>query len=102
MGTYSGVGGNPAGGDDATRRLFAIEFAGGPLEGMQDYSALEARVNTTGGKLQGTVITRNPHTGGVRISIDFEPEGAQMLDLRCSLWLQQQPVSEVWIYRWTV
>ncbi len=100
-GTYGGAGGNPALDENTSRRLLVIEFTGGPLDRLQDFTALRAVVDSTGGKMAPAVLTRNPNTAGVRVSIDFDPDGADMLDLRCSLSLGQRTISEVWIYRWS-
>ncbi|WP_152527902.1 glucan biosynthesis protein [Lutibaculum baratangense] len=99
-GTFGGAGGNPALHENTSRRLLVAEFVGGLLAEMTDLSEIEPVVTTTGGEMARPVISRNPHTSGIRVSMDFDPQGAQMIDLRCSLARGGKTISEVWIYRW--
>lgn len=101
VGTFGGHGGNPALDEQTDRRLFVVEFAGGPLGDLAPDAVVEAMVAASAGEVAPPVVTRNPATGGVRVSIDFDPEGAETLDVRCSLTMSGEVISEVWIYRWS-
>jgi glucan biosynthesis protein len=43
----------------------------------------------------------NPVVGGWRLSFLLFPEGADSCELRATLHLDQELLSEVWSYRWT-
>ncbi|MGE0723794.1 MAG: glucan biosynthesis protein [Alphaproteobacteria bacterium] len=85
----------------AKTRLFVIEVAGGRLGTMPPDAPLRAQVSADQGKLQNVVAQPNPETGGWRISFELVPGGAKVVELRGQLMGAEEPVSEVWLYRWT-
>ena len=43
----------------------------------------------------------NPETGGWRLSFNLNPESKPVVELRAQLMQGDEPLSEVWVYRWT-
>jgi periplasmic glucans biosynthesis protein len=43
----------------------------------------------------------NPATGGWRISFTLTPNKEPVIELRAQLMRDDQPLSEIWLYRWT-
>ena len=89
--------GSGASGED---RLFVLDFAGDVLKG-QDASGIQALVKSDKGTIANQVVQANPATGGVRVSFQFRPGGETKAELYAQLRLDDQPLSETWLYQWT-
>ncbi|MBL8908991.1 MAG: glucan biosynthesis protein G [Rhizobiales bacterium] len=78
------------------RRLFVVDFAGDNLAGevIPDVSA-------SAGKISNIVLQPNPQAGGSRLTFEFDPEGAELVEFRCVLKRGAEQISETWLYRWT-
>ncbi|MEC9367946.1 MAG: glucan biosynthesis protein [Pseudomonadota bacterium] len=89
---------------DHKRRLFVIDFAPPRFgENLLDKSAVEASVSASRGKVVNIVGRYSRPTGRYRVSFEMMPEGAELSELRVVLTgVQQKPMSETWLYRWTV
>ena len=79
-------------------RIFSIDYGPHPALG-DDPDRLEARVTTTGGRISGTILQRNPATGGMRLDLTLvdDPSFAEM---RAEIWRAGRPAAEVWVNRW--
>lgn len=87
--------------NERTKRVFVIDFMGEGLSGEAlAGEPVEAEASATAGELAAPVVKTRPETGGVRVSLEFDPQGAPVAELRCSLRRGGKPVSETWIYRW--
>jgi periplasmic glucans biosynthesis protein len=89
-----------AGPEEGTRR-FVIDFVGGRLGELKSDAAIEPAITTSAGAVQHPVAQSNPATGGWRVSFVLAPGGAVLCELRCTLMLGDELLSEVWSYRWT-
>ena len=89
------MGGRPEGG-----QIIAIDFAASDRV-PQDLAEIEVLVRTSAGIVSSGVVQRNPETGGPRLAFTFVPEGAALAEFRAQLRLRGEPLSEVWLYRWT-
>ncbi len=89
----TGVG---AKGENAT--IFVLDVTGDRLKAV-DPKTLRGVVSAEKAKIQNIVIVPNPATGGVRLSFELLKEKAPV-EIRASLTQDNDPVSEVWIYRW--
>jgi periplasmic glucans biosynthesis protein len=89
-----------AGGEKGTR-LFVIEFVGGRLAELTPDAPVKMDVTTSAGTVKSAVAQPNPATGGWRVSFVLDPTGAKLCDMRGILRLGEDPLSEVWNYRWT-
>lgn len=85
---------------DSNRKVIAIDFANHPAlpEKLED---LEIYLNSSKLTLSEGVLQRNPETGGPRLAFNFDPSETDQAEIRAQLFYKKQPVSEVWLYRWT-
>lgn len=80
-------------------RIAAIDFA--PHQALpEDLDRLTIHVSSNAATIAGTLLQRNPETGGPRLAFSFEPSG-NAAELRAQLMLDGRSVTEVWLYRWT-
>jgi periplasmic glucans biosynthesis protein len=89
------IGGAPDNG-----RLFVLDLAGGNLKGTKLESA-RANVTADKGKIANVVIQPNPEIEGWRVSFRLTTEKEPVVELRAQLMQGSEPLSEVWVYRWT-
>jgi periplasmic glucans biosynthesis protein len=82
-------------------RLFVIEFAAGRLAELTPDAPVNVEITTSAGTVKRPVAQPNPATGGWRVSFVLDPAGAKLCDMRGILKLSEEPLSEVWSYRWT-
>lgn len=81
-------------------RRFVLDVAGRtPLEPKA--SDVKAAVSCDNGELRNIVTQPNPVTGGWRISFEFDSKKSRAAELRAVLLSGEEPLSEVWLYRWT-
>lgn len=80
--------------------VFAIDFAADPRfpENLGDMKRV---IRSSAGEVTQGVIQRNPVTGGPRLAFTFHPGEADLAEFRVQLLGDDQPLSEVWLYRWT-
>ena len=89
------MGGRPEGG-----QIIAIDFAASDRV-PQDLSTIETLVRSSTGTVTPGIVQRNPETGGPRLAFTFMPDDATLAEFRAQLRLGGEPLSEVWLYRWT-
>lgn len=80
--------------------LAAIDFAPHPAL-PEDPDYVRVQCGSSAGRLREGILQRNPQTGGLRLDLGFDPDGADRMELRAQLLAGGRPVSEVWLYRWT-
>ncbi|MFO1433176.1 MAG: glucan biosynthesis protein [Candidatus Competibacteraceae bacterium] len=78
---------------------FAIDFAGGPLEQLDKQAPVKLVAGTTRGSLRNPGAFQVAGTRRWRGNFDIELEGAEPLDLRAYLRLNDQALSETWLYQ---
>lgn len=83
-----------------SRTLVSIDFTDHPaLSGApDDYTRI---VRTNRGEVTDGVLERNPRTGGLRLTFGIEPAEHTSMELRAQLLRDGEPVTEVWLYRWS-
>ncbi|MGC1503053.1 MAG: glucan biosynthesis protein G [Sulfitobacter sp.] len=89
------IGGRPEGG-----QIVAIDFAAGKRV-PHDLNSIEIILHNNTGTVTPGIVQRNPETDGPRLAFTFHPEGAELIEFRAQLRLNGEPLSEVWLYRWT-
>jgi periplasmic glucans biosynthesis protein len=89
-----------AGPEKGTRR-FLIDFVGGRLGELKPDAPVEPALTASAGDVQHLVAQPNPATNGWRVSFVLAPGNANVSELRCTLKLGDELLSEVWSYRWT-
>ena len=83
----------------AHRVWFAIDFAGGPLEPLDQQAPIQLVASATRGSLRNTGAFRVAGTRRWRGNFEIELEGGEPLDLRAYLRLGDQALSETWLYQ---
>jgi glucans biosynthesis protein len=89
------MGGRPEGG-----MIFAIDFANS-ADVPDDLNDIEIILRSNNGTTTPGIVQRNPETGGPRLAFTFKPEDANYAEFRAQLRVKGEPLSEVWLYRWT-
>jgi periplasmic glucans biosynthesis protein len=87
-----------AGQEDA--RLIVLDFAGENLKAIAA-ADIKASVTSDKGKVRNIVAQPNPEIGGTRLSFQLAAGGEKTVELRAQLLREDDPLSEVWLYRWT-
>ncbi|MEM1236899.1 MAG: glucan biosynthesis protein G [Pseudomonadota bacterium] len=80
--------------------IVVIDYAPSP-DVPEDLTTLRKQVRGSNGEVSEGVVQRNPETGGPRLAFKFFPGEAQLIEFRAQLWLDENPLTEVWLYRWT-
>ncbi|MFQ6551798.1 glucan biosynthesis protein [Aestuariibius insulae] len=88
------IGARPEGG-----LIVAIDFAA--ADGLPDLDTIVPLIRTSAGETSGGLLQRNPDTGGPRLAFTFRPGDATLAEFRVQLRSETDPLSEVWLYRWT-
>ena len=89
------MGGRPEGG-----QIIAIDFS--PSDRVpDDLSEVEIILRSSKGSVTPGIVQRNPDTKGPRLAFTFQSEGENWAEFRAQLRLHGEPLSEVWLYRWT-
>lgn len=88
-------------GHDESTRLFVIDINGDRLTSVPDTATLSARVNASKGQITHVVVQPIPQ-GGWRISFELTPGREKLIELNAQLFGADTPLSEIWLYRWTV
>ncbi|MGY3036394.1 glucans biosynthesis protein [Bradyrhizobium sp. USDA 4354] len=93
--TRTGVGSR---GDD--NKLFVLELMGDQLKEI-DAKTIKGVVTAEKAEISNIVTQPNPITGGWRLSFQCVVKRQTAIELRAFLAQNEEPVSEVWVYRWT-
>lgn len=94
------IGARPQGG-----KIMVIEYDGSNIPDRES-SGIQAEdlvpeIFTSKGLVHYPVVEPNPHTGGVRLTFQYDPQEANSSEFRVVLRQDGQRVSEKWLYRWT-
>ena len=81
--------------------IVLIDFEDG-VDVPENLDEIEKLIRGSAGEVSGGVLQRNPETNGPRLAFKFHPGEAQSIEFRAQLRLNGEPLSEVWLYRWTV
>ncbi|MBS0538022.1 MAG: glucan biosynthesis protein [Proteobacteria bacterium] len=82
------------------QRRYVVEFAGSALDALAAEQPVSADVSLSSGKLLRTHVERVGTPGRWRVVIDFQPDGKKSVDLRASLALRGQKLTETWAMVW--
>jgi periplasmic glucans biosynthesis protein len=86
-------------GTDETRQI-VIDFAGENLKGIAP-ADIKANVTADKGNLRNIVVHQNPEITGTRVAFQLAAGSEKAIELRAQLTRGEDPLSEVWLYRWT-
>ena len=100
--THSGAGGVPGvpHPKDDDKRKFVIDFAGGPLATMEQRFDVKPIITHSRGRIDNAYVVKVVGTNRWRALFDLTTEGEGPVDLRCYLRLEDETLSETWMYQW--
>ncbi|WP_375413128.1 glucan biosynthesis protein G [uncultured Bradyrhizobium sp.] len=81
-------------------KIFVLDLIGDKLKSV-DPKSVRGLVSAEKAKVQNIVTQPNPATGGWRLSFELPVKEKIPIELRASLMQGDDPISEVWVYRWT-
>lgn len=84
-----------------SKRQFVVDFHGGPLDGLPSELPVTPVLQLSGGSASEVTVSRLPRSATWRVFFKLTPEGNAPVDMRLSLSLRDQPLSEVWSYVWS-
>lgn len=82
-------------------RLFVLDIEGDKLKEATPPERVRGDVSASKGKIDHVVSQPNAATGGWRLSFTLAPNKEPVVELRAQLMRDDQPLSEIWLYRWT-
>jgi periplasmic glucans biosynthesis protein len=82
-------------------RFFVIDFVGGRLADLPPDAPVQMAITTSAGTVKQVAPRPNPAVSGWRASFVLDPAGAKLCDMRGILKLGEEPLAEIWSYRWT-
>jgi glucans biosynthesis protein len=88
-------------GPEKGTRLFVVDFVGGRLTELTQGAPVRMAITTSTGTVKSLGAQPNPATAGWRVTFVLDPAGAKLCDMRGILKLGEEPLSEIWSYRWT-
>jgi glucans biosynthesis protein len=80
---------------------FAVEMAGDMFADQAKAAAVTADLQASPGKIVTVRLFPYKDRHSVRVVFDLDPGSETYSELRLTLKLDNQPVSETWLYRWT-
>jgi periplasmic glucans biosynthesis protein len=81
-------------------KIFVLDLTGDKLR-LVDPKKIRGVVTAEKTKVQNVVTQPNPAIGGWRLSFELSVEEKVPVEIRASLMQENDPLSEVWVYRWT-
>ena len=81
-------------------RVFVLDLLGDSVGTLADGAPVRLELASSAGHLVPGYSGPNTEVGGWRISLDFDPAGAAVADLRCTLVGPQGALAETWLFRW--
>jgi glucans biosynthesis protein len=82
-------------------RRFVVVFAGDALADAQKCARLSAALTTSPGSATNVRAFPNPQAKTCRVVFDVDPAGANYCEIRLVLHVDEEAISETWLYRWT-
>jgi len=87
---------------DKYRRRFVVDFTGDNIAALANPAAIKADTSVTGGTLTDTKIFVGKNNKTLRVQFDIEPTADNLTEIRLLLQAEGKPLSETWLYRWTI
>jgi len=84
-----------------SKRQFVVDFQGGPLDSLPAELPVTPELQLSGGSVSDVTVTRLPRSATWRVFFKLSPDGNAPVDMRLSLSLRDQRLSEVWSYVWS-
>jgi len=87
-------------GHSPTARRGFVEFAGADLAILRPEQPVAGRITLSAGKLLRAQAEKLPDRQSWRLMFEFEPEGKTPIELRATLALYDELLTETWVYQW--
>lgn len=100
--TRTRIGGLTFGENAGKARLVVIDFDGGRLDALGADAKVKADVSASKGKVANVTVHPNPGAGGWRLGFELLPGSERSIELRAVIGDDKGPLSETWLYRWTL
>jgi len=68
---------------------------------IEEINNIQVEASISRGSILESVIEPNPYTGGTRVFFSFDPENADVPELRLQIKKDGKPIAATWLYRWT-
>jgi glucans biosynthesis protein len=89
-------------GSSPKRRRFMVEFAGEILSVPQNAEAMKPNLNASPGSLTALRTFTSADKKSCRILFELDPGSEAFSELRLVMEAAGKPISETWLYRWTL
>ena len=83
---------------DGKRRMFVLDFAGAG----EKIDGLRLDLGASAGHITSSSLVSNGAIHGLRASFELDPADERLVELRLRIMKGDAPVSETWLYRWTI
>ena len=83
-------------------RRFLVVFSGDVLADAQKTAHLTAALTTSPGSATNVRTYLDPQGKNCRVTFDVDPAGENFCEMRLVLKSGDAPISETWLYRWTL
>jgi glucans biosynthesis protein len=84
------------------RRRFLVEFTGETLGEPETLAAMKPNLNVAPGAILSLRSFARPDNKSCRVLFEIDPGGESYTEMRLVLEAAGKPLSETWLYRWTV
>jgi periplasmic glucans biosynthesis protein len=81
-------------------KIFVLDLTGDKLR-LVDPKKIRGVVTAEKAKVQNVVTQPNPVIGGWRLSFELSVDEKVPVEIRASMMQDNDPISEIWVYRWT-
>jgi glucans biosynthesis protein len=101
--TFTGLGGEVGKRRTHYAKRFVVDFAGGPLAGLDRNAQVKATIKTSAGEIELTSVLPLTSINGYRVRFDLVPpdETENPINLRMILTSGGKTLSETWTYQWS-
>lgn len=67
---------------------------------VSDLSTVKVDASISQGNILNSKVIQNPNINGLRVFVTFDPQDADVSELRVQLKQNDQPLASTWLYRW--
>jgi periplasmic glucans biosynthesis protein len=89
-------------GSSSKRRRFVVEFAGDILSAPENSEAVKANLSAAPGSIVAVRTFTSTDKKNLRVLFEIDPGNETYCEMRLVLEAAGKPMSETWLYRWTL
>jgi glucans biosynthesis protein len=79
---------------------FIVDFKGLAISSSEENGGVDIDLSVSAGSVIRPSLMPNKHIGGTRLAFGVEAKDAKLIELRCTLRKNGEPLSETWCYQW--